>query len=160
MRKIPDLDRIDFAILRLLQNDARLAVKEVAAAVELAPSSVHERIKRLRDADILRGAHAEVDPVALGVGLEGLFMIGLAKHKRSTVDELFADIAEIPEVRSAFLVSGRYDLLVHVLVRDTDHLKNLAFDHFTSRNVVSHIETAIIFEGRHRHEVPIYLEGA
>ena len=42
------LDRTDFAILRLLQNDAALSNKEIAAAVGLAPSSAHERVKRLR----------------------------------------------------------------------------------------------------------------
>ena len=63
------LDRTDDAILRLLQNDARLSVKEVAAAVGLAPSSVQGRIRALREAGVLRGAHAEVDPRALGIGL-------------------------------------------------------------------------------------------
>ena len=85
------LDRTDFAILRLLQNDARLSVKEVAAAVGLAPSSAHGRIKQLRAAGVLRGAHVDVDPEALGIGLEALFMIELSKHERSTVDEFSAN---------------------------------------------------------------------
>jgi DNA-binding Lrp family transcriptional regulator len=55
------LDRIDFGILRLLQNDASLSNKEVAAAIGLAPSSAHERLKRLRQEGILRGFHADVD---------------------------------------------------------------------------------------------------
>src|SRR5262245_17008382 len=80
------LDRMDVAILGLLQNNARLSVKEIAAEVALAPSSTHERIKRMRDSGVLRGTHAEVDPKALGVGLEALFMIELSKHQRGTVD--------------------------------------------------------------------------
>src|SRR3546814_2898142 len=88
------LDRIDYAILMLLQNDARLSVKEVAAAVGLAPSSAHGRIRQLREAGVLRGAHAEVDPRALGIGLEALLMIGLSKHKRETVDRFLDDRSE------------------------------------------------------------------
>src|SRR5215472_14318993 len=84
------LDRTDIAILGLLQNDARLSVKEIAAKVGLAPSSTHERIRRMWDDGVLRGTHVEVDPRALGVGLEGLFMIELSKHKRGTVDRLRA----------------------------------------------------------------------
>jgi len=148
------LDRTDFAILRLLQNDARRSNKEIAAAVGLAPSSCHERIKRLSESGVIRGAHAEVDPAALGVGLEALLMIELAKHQRGTVDRFMAEIVEVPEVRSAFLVSGRHDMVVHVAVRDTRHLKDLALDSFTNRPGVTRIETAIIFEARTRHDVP------
>src|ERR1700743_836526 len=87
-----DLDRIDVGILRALQNDARLSVKELAAQIGLAASSTHERIQRLRESGVIRGSHVDVDPKALGVGLEALFMIGLEKHKRGTVDRLMDDL--------------------------------------------------------------------
>jgi len=151
-----DLDRIDVGILRALQNDARLSVKELADQVGLAPSSTHERIQRLRESGVIRGSHVDVDAKALGVGLEALFMIGLAKHKRGTVDKLMDDIVDVPEVRSAFLVTGRHDLVVHVVVRDTQHLKDLALDKFTNRPGVTRIETSIIFDARHRHELPVF----
>ncbi len=153
---IPDLDRADVDILRLLQNNARLSVKEIAAEVGLAASTTHERIRRLRDNGILRGTHVEVDAKALGVGLEALFMIELSKHERGTVDQFMDEIVDVPEVRSAFLVTGRYDLIVHVVVRDTQHLKDLAFDRFTNRPGVARIETSIIFEARKRYELPVF----
>jgi DNA-binding Lrp family transcriptional regulator len=150
------LDRTDFAILGLLQKDARRSVKEIAAEVGLAPSSTHERIKRLRETGVLRGTFAEVDPQALGIGLEALFMIELSKHERETVDRFMDEVVGVPEVRFAFLVSGRYDLVVHVVVKDTRHLKDLALDHFTNRPGVTRIETSIIFEARRRHVLPVY----
>ena len=61
MNQYADLDRTDFAILRLLQKDARLTNKEVAAAIDLAPSSTHERVRRLWDIGAIRGVHAEID---------------------------------------------------------------------------------------------------
>jgi DNA-binding Lrp family transcriptional regulator len=66
------------------------------------------------------------------------------------------DVVKIPEVRFAFLVTGRYDLVVHVMVQDTQHLKDLALDHFTSRPGVTRIETSIIFDARRRHELPVF----
>jgi len=155
---MPSLDRIDVAILGLLQNNARLSNKEIAAAVGLAPSSVHERVKYLREAGVLRGAHAEVDPKAFGIGLEALFMIGLSKHKRSTVDRFMEEIAAVPEVRSACLITGAHDLVVHVVVRDMQHLKDLALDRFTSRPGVTRIETSVIFDWRQRHELPVFIQ--
>jgi DNA-binding Lrp family transcriptional regulator len=151
-----ELDRTDVAILGLLQNNARLSVKEIAAEVGLAASSTHERIRRMRSAGILIGTHVEVDPKALGIGLEALFMIELAKHNRGTVDQFMDDIVSVPEVRSAFLVTGRYDLIVHVVVRDTQHLKDLALDQFTNRPGVTRIETSIIFDARRRYEMPVF----
>jgi DNA-binding Lrp family transcriptional regulator len=148
------LDRTDFGILNLLQNDASLSNKQIAAAVGLAPSSAHERLKRLRDDGVLRGMHAEVDPKVMGVGLEALLMIELSKHQRSDVDRFLAEVVEIPEVRSAFLLTGRWDFIVHVVARDTRHLKDLALDSFTNRPGVTRIETSIIYETRVRHELP------
>ena len=92
MAILPDLDRTDFEILRLLQKDARLTNKELASAVDLAPSSTHERVKRLWELGVLRGLHAEVDPHALGIGIEALLMIELSKHKRSNVDAFMQGI--------------------------------------------------------------------
>src|SRR5271166_857894 len=134
-----DLDRTDFTILRLLQNDARLSMKQIADAVALAPSSVHGRVQQLRESGVLLGMHAEVEPRALGIGLEALFMIELSKHERSSVDRFLDEAVLVPEVRFAFLVTGRYDLVVHVVARDMRHLKDLALDQFTNRAGVTRI---------------------
>jgi len=152
------LDRTDIEILRLLQENARLSVKEIASDIGLAASSTHERIKKLWDDGVLLGAHADVDPAAFGADLEALLMIGFAKHKRSNVDRFLSEVTEIPEVRSAFLVTGRYDVIVHVFVRNTTHLKDLAFDQFTSRPGVTRIETSIIYEHRKRYVAPLLAE--
>ena len=148
------LDRIDFGILRLLQNDASLSNKEIAAAIGLAPSSAHERLKRLRQEGVLRGSHADVAPKAMGVGLEALLYVEMSKHERGLVDRFLAEIVEVPEVRFAFLVTGPHDFVVHVVARDMRHLKDLVLDHFTNRPAVTRIETSIIYEARVRHELP------
>jgi DNA-binding Lrp family transcriptional regulator len=153
------LDRTDFEIVRLLQKNARLSNKEVAAAVRLAPSTCHERIKNLQTSGVIRGAHADIDLRAVGLTLEALFFIELAKHERAVVDRFMSETESIPEVRRAFLVSGHYDLVVHVAVKDIEHLRNLAFDRFTSQPVVVKIETSIVFDSRARNELPIPRDG-
>lgn len=146
---LPTLDRIDFEILGLLQKNILLPNKTIAAQVGLAPSSVHERVKRLWESGVLRSASADIDLKALGLNIEALLMIELSQHDRSTVDTFMQEVSEIPEVQSAFLVTGRYDMIVRVVVRDVQHLKDLALDRFTNRPNVTRIETSIIFESRH-----------
>ena len=148
------MDRIDFEIVRLLQNDGRISNKSLAAAVGLAPSTCFERVKQLHGKGVITGIHAEVEPKVLGVGLEAFYFIGLNKHSRDTVEGFQRTIERIPEVRSVYLVSGRYDFLVHVAVRDTEHLRNLALDSFTVRPEVTGIETVLIFDHSRNHELP------
>ncbi len=140
------LDRISFEILRLLTKNARLSNKELAAAVGLAPSTCHERLKQLTEAGLLRGAHADIDLRKLGVPMEALVHVELAKHKRNAVDSFAARLLKVPEVRQIFLLTGRFDLLVHLAIRDMEHLKDLAYEHFTSAPSVIRIETSVVFQ--------------
>lgn len=139
------LDRTDFAILDLLTKNGRASNKEIAAAADIAPSSAHARLKQLRERGVLRGVHAEIDPAAAGIAVQALYMIELAKHDRDVVETFMQETLAVAEVVAIYLVSGSFDVLVHVAVRDTDHLRDLAFDAFTRRSEVTRIETALIF---------------
>lgn len=149
-----ELDRIDITLVRLLQNNARFSNKQLAAKVGLAPSSCHERLKKLWDMGVLTGAHAAVDPARFGLGLQALLMIGLTKHERDTVDSFLDHAAAVPEVTAVYLITGQYDVVVHVTVRDTTHLKNLALDNFNQQYGVARIETSIVYEARHNPVMP------
>jgi DNA-binding Lrp family transcriptional regulator len=150
-----DLDRIDIDILRTLLNNARASNKEIAAATGLAPSSCHERLKRLRKSGVLAGTHVDIDLKSIGFHLEALLFIELARQQRDAVERLMMDIESIPEFRRVFVVAGRYDLLIHCVARDVDHVRKLEYEHLTSRTAVSRIETLIVFESRIHHELPL-----
>lgn len=149
-----DLDRTDFAILGLLAKDAWLSNKQVAASVGLAPSSCHERIKSLRARGVLRGAHAEVNLEAIGFALEAVLFVQLGKLEAEVVDDFVGSTATVPEVRSVFLVSGRSDLIVDVVVRDMQHLKEVISEHFNRHDVVLRVETSMVFDSRRQHALP------
>jgi len=151
------LDRTDLEILALLQNNARLSNKELAAHVGLAPSTCLERVRRLQRDGVLRSFHAEVDPGALGVGIEALVSVRLQRHTREVVDAFEAHAAGLMETVAVFHVAGAMDFLVHVAVRDVLHLRDLALDAFTSRPEVDRVETFILFKHLRRHALPTYL---
>ncbi|MBV8215934.1 MAG: Lrp/AsnC family transcriptional regulator [Verrucomicrobia bacterium] len=155
MSTFPLPDRTDIAILRFLMNDARLSNKEVAAKVGLAPSSCHERLKTLRERNILLGSHAEVDLRALGVALEALLFVQLAKLKTEEVDKFVLETSSVVEVRSVFLVSGHFDLVVHVAISDMEHLKSVISNQFNRHVHVLRVETCMIFNRRTQHAMPL-----
>ncbi len=146
-----NLDRTDRALIRLLTNDARRSNKELAAAVGIAPSTCSERIRRLEEAGVFRGFHADVDPGALGIGLRALIAIRLRRHAAEEVDTFITRAMALSEVISVSHVTGANDFLVHVVVRSADHLRDLAVSAFTSWPEVAHIETSLVFA---HHEKP------
>ena len=149
-------DRIDDAILTSLQNNARMSNKELAAAVGLAPSSCLERVRKLQESGVLLGTTAKVDPVALGIGIQAFVQVELTRHLREVVESFRTHVMTLPEVVAVYHVAGQSDFLVHVAVRDANHLRDLALDAFTTREEVSRIQTALIYEHLSQTPLPNY----
>lgn len=160
MPSYAELDRTDLTILDALRKDARLSNKELAARAGLAPSSCLQRVRRLEQRGVIRGYHAEVDPGALGVGMQAMVAIRLSRHSRSLVDSFREHVLGTPEVRAIYHVAGASDFLLHVAVRDADHLRELVLGTLTVRPEVAHVETALIFELVVNRELPVHGSGA
>ena len=150
------MDRIDNAILTCLQNDARMSNKELAASVGLAPSSCLERVRRLQVRGVLKGYRALVDVRSLGIGLQAFVSVRLAQHARESVSNFREHILTLPEVVAVYHVAGQEDFLVHVAVRDADHLRNLTLDGFTTRAEVARLNTALVYEYVRNPTLPNY----
>lgn len=152
------LDRTDFDLIRLLRKNARLPNKTLAERVGVAPSTALERVRRLRESGAIEGFHAEIAPQALGIGLQALVAVRLARHARPLLDSFRQHLLDLPEVLAFYHLAGRDDFLVHVGVRDSVHLRDFAISAFASREEVAHIETHLIFEFRRSPDVPVYRE--
>lgn len=152
------IDRIDAQILQLLQNNARMSNKELAAQVGIAQSTCLERVRRLLDEKILRGFHADVAPDALGIGIEAMIAIRLSKHDAEVVEAFQAYALELDEVLAVFHMAGENDFLVHVAVHDAAALRDLAMTAFTTRSEVAHMQTMLIFRHLSSRGLPVYCQ--
>jgi len=152
------MDRIDYEIVRLLRNNARLSNKDLAEKVGLAPSSCLVRVRQLRQSGVLTGFFAEVDPAALGVGLQALISVKLKRHFKPDVEAFRKYALALPEVVRFYHVAGPIDFLLHVWTRDSAHLRDFAMTAITAREEVSHIETELIFEHVSNNELPEFLQ--
>jgi DNA-binding Lrp family transcriptional regulator len=155
MRTSDDLDPADVAILATLKRNARISNKDLAETVGLAPSTCLERVRRLREMGAIRGYHADIDLPMLGFGLQAMIGVRLQRHSREVVTSFREYVLALAEVRAIYHVAGADDYLVHVAVRDADHLRDLAMDAFTTRREVAHIETRLIFEHVPIRRLPI-----
>lgn len=152
-----EYDRIDCEILESLQKNARIPNKQLAERLGIAPSTCLERVRRLHAAGAFRGFHAEVEPEALGIGLQAFIAVQLTRHTRVAVEAFRAHALGLPEVHQAFHMAGENDFLLQVVVRDAEHLRQLALSAFTERDEVARIQTSLIFEHVRHPVLPNYL---
>ena len=159
MTAIPTpLDRIDRQLLRLLSNDARMSNKELAAEVGLAPSTCHGRLQRLQAEGWLRGFHADVRPEAFGIGMRAIVFVRIARHTAALLEAFREHVRRLSEVIDVFYVAGSHDFLVHVAVRDVEHLRRLVAERLSTHEAIGHVETSLVFEHHHRSQWPDYSE--
>jgi len=141
-----DIDQIDFEIIAALRNNARIANKELAEQIGLAPSSCLERVRYLRARNYIRDAHVEVDLVALGLGLQAMVAIRMNQHSRVGLEAFQNYVIDLKEVVTVYHLSGANDFMVHIAVKDAETLRDFVLDSFAERPEVAHIETAVIYE--------------
>lgn len=118
------LDRTDILILRELQKDAKLTTKELASRVNLSPSPVFERQKRLEKEGYIRKYVAVVDPIKTGNGLMILCNVRLKHHSKEYSRQFTSVIAEIDEVVECFNTSGDYDYQLKIYARNMQDYQN------------------------------------
>ncbi len=153
-----ELDRTDHKLLGLLQNDARLMNKQLSAEVGLAPSSCHERIKRLWADGVLTESRAMVDPEKLGYAISVVVMAKISKEGQINIDSLMDELIKQPEIQQIHLVTGRYDLIIYMIARSMDHLKVIARSTFSDSDEISSFEVSIAYDARWDLTVPVSRE--
>jgi len=141
----PVLDDTDRAILAVLASDARTPNNAIAEAVGIAPSTCLARIRTLRERGVIRGFHADIDPAALGRGLQAMIAVRLRAHTRERVQEFIRDVPGLPDVVGVWHVAGADDYLLHIAVADSDALRDFVLEHLTTHPAVGHTETSLIF---------------
>ena len=153
-----EIDRTDRMILAQMSNNVRITNKELAAAVGLAPSSVHERTKRLFENGLISGTDLRVDLDQLGLSLRAILFVQLSEHEKTNLDAFLKEVLKFAEVRAAWMISGRFDAMVEVVTRDTTHLHRIVVEKFSSREEVHRIETSIVFEKAEQQDLSTLLD--
>ncbi|WP_257010035.1 Lrp/AsnC family transcriptional regulator [Pantoea vagans] len=112
------LDSFDRKILSALQTEGRLSNIELAEKIGLSASPCLRRVRNLEKQGIIRGYTANVDREQVGLGVTVMVGLKVEKHDHEQAIQLRQALARLPEVISAYLVSGESDFLLHVVVPD------------------------------------------
>ena len=140
------LDEVDHTILRALAADARIPNNRLAAQVGVAPSTCLMRVRRLQDAGVIRGFHAEIAPEAVGRPLQAIVSVRLQAHARPRIGSFAQRLAALPGVLNVFFLGGVNDFQVHLAARSPDDLRDFVVTNLSASRDVAITETNLIFE--------------
>ncbi len=115
---VEQLDDIDLKILRILQEDSNLTVKELAAKIHLSPSPTFERQKRLEREGYIKRYTAVVDSEKVGNQICVLCNIRLKQHTKEYIEGFVQAIEKIDAITECYDTSGDYDFLAKVYAKD------------------------------------------
>jgi len=146
------MDTLDHQILIALQRDGRQTNARLAELLGMSQSATLERVRRLEREGSIRDYRADVAPEALGVGLQAFVAAELHAHSRDHIEEFERGIVQVAGVRSCYHVTGRFDYLLHVAVRDLEHLGRLIKNDIAGISGVSKLETMLVLTEVKRDE--------
>lgn len=129
-------DRVDRAIVSLLQTDGRIANVDLADAVGLSPSACLRRVRALEASGIIAGYRAELDRIQAGLGLTIFIELRVEGHSRDTSTRVEQALTAIPAVVACYLISGSADFFVEVAVPDLASYEQLLLGQILTINSV------------------------
>ncbi len=138
------LDNTDLQILQLMQENARISNVDMAKRLEMAPSAVLERVKKLEQKKVIRNYTTGINPGALGQKLLAFIFIKTNDGFGSSVTG--PALARIPEVQEVHNIAGEDCYLVKVRTTDSAHLMSLMRNEFAKIPTIHSTKTTIVLE--------------
>jgi DNA-binding Lrp family transcriptional regulator len=139
-----ELDEKDRAILRLLQDDAKITVREIAAQVHLSTTPVHERIKRMEEAGVILRYATLIDHSKVKKGLMAICYVSLKEHNKRTGGKFIKTIQELPEVMECYIISGEFDFQLKVVVENMDAYYDFHVNKLGQLENVGHVQSTFV----------------
>lgn len=135
------LDSVDLKLLLLLSGDARISQRSLARELGMSPPAVADRLARLHRQGVITGYGVRLDWSALGYPtIVYLTVTAVQGYEQGTI---MARLAALPEVEEVMLVTGAFDMLVRVRVRDHTHLRDLLINSVWQIEGIQRTETSL-----------------
>ena len=135
------IDEIDYKILAILQDKARIPNAEVARQVGMAPSAVLERIRKLEERGIIEGYEVKLNPQPFNQGLTAFIQLAVQPHDTLQLER---DLAKVTGVQDVHQVAGDDGYLVKLRVADNTELGRILVEEISTLDGVVRTKTSIV----------------
>ena len=150
------LDQVDIMVLDLLQANGRVSNADLARQTNLSPPAIHARLRRLETEGYIRSYTAILDREALGYDMLCFISVIIQMHQIDSVANIRAAIQALPEVLECHHVTGEYDYLLKVAVRNRKDLEHFVMEKLTPIPGIARIHTSLVLsEIKHTTAIPL-----
>lgn len=138
------LDEKDLYILRLLQDNARITVKEIADQIHLSTTPVHERIKRLESSGVIKQYATLIDGTKVKKGLMVICYVSLNQHSKKSGGQFIKLINDLPDVVECYSISGEFDFMLKIVTEDMNSYYNFHVNKLSQADNISQVQSVFI----------------
>lgn len=138
------LDVRDLDILRLLQANARISVKEISDQINLSTTPVHERIKRLEASGVIKQYATLVDGTKIKKGLMVICYVSLNQHSKKSGTQFIKLINDLPEVVECYSISGEFDFMLKIVAEDMNSYYNFHVNKLSQAENIGQVQSVFI----------------
>ena len=144
--KMFQLDELDQQILKLLQEDGRASHVEIARQLEVGHTRVRDRIHRMEEAGVITGYVAQVDPLSLGYSIHAIIHVRV--DQQEDFDEFANQLMQMDEVVEVFNITGEYDAIVRIWVKDFKHLRQFLYGAISELPAHQHTVSSMVLDNQ------------
>ena len=138
------VDKMDLAILKLLQQNARITVKEIAEQVHLSTTPVHERIKRLEQSGVIKQYATLVDFTKVKRGLKVICYVSLKEHSKNSGLKFIKAINDLHEVIECYNISGEFDFMLKVVCEDMNSYYDFHVNKLSQMDNMGNVQSVFV----------------
>ena len=138
------LDTKDLAILKLLQQNARITVKEIAENIHLSTTPVHERIKRMEETGVIKQYATLLDHTKVKKGLMVICYVSLKQHDKTAGGKFIKRMHELSEVIECYNISGEFDFMLKVVAENMDAYYDFHVNKLSQAENIGHVQSVFV----------------
>lgn len=138
------LDELDLSILRVLQQNAKMTVKEISDQVHLSTTPVHERIKRMEQSGVIKQYATLIDPGKVKKGLMVICYVSLKQHNKIAGAKFIKSIQELDEVTECYNISGEFDFMLKVVAENMDAYYDFHVNKLSQAENIGHVQSVFV----------------
>lgn len=139
-----ELDNLDIQILCILMEDATIPYTEIAKKLIVSGGTIHVRMKKMQDLDIIKGSYLIIDPQKIGYDV--CAFLGIFLEKGSQYKDAVESLRKVKEIVELHYTTGTYSMFAKIICRDTNHLRHVLNEDIQGVKGIQRTETFISLE--------------
>ena len=148
-----NLDKLDLQIIEAMMDNAEISYAELGKKLFVSGGTIHVRIKKLQEFNIVKGTRLNVDLKLLGYDITAF--IGIYLEKSSLYDSVAKDLMKIPEIIRLNYITGNYSMFIEIVCKDITQLRYVLHDQLQKIKGIERTETFISLEEGFSRNVPV-----